>query len=503
MIRTIIQLARHGDLLSMFPIARRWHRRGDSIQIVVRPEYRGLFDSIRYATPLVCDVTANDVAGALRWCRAQGLTEPLVTQVDDGKPHPVDRCRNFIIEQWTRAGYPQDFHRLPLVLDGRDRQHDLRVGSATVKRPDALAYCLEGWSSPCPQAPAIEQWIRRTFANRYPLLNLGKMRMGSLADFHPILMRCRRLITIDTGMLHLSHASRVPTIALQRSVAWYQSEPRQHWIERMTYEEAATDAGRKRIRKAVEAEPEFGRFVIDCPAPRQIVHVVNPYRGGGGGADADRLSRASMSWQCIQDPGYRLLEYRLSDGRHSGIVLGDSRQLPFVRDIFDFACRRAGADDIVVYTNADIGLCQDAPILIRDMMAEATCGWSARAAVNLPRNPRTWRRELLDHRMGEGSDLFAFTPAWWRTARGRVPDMVIGAEGWDAVMRWVMRESGGGELFPAVSWHQQHRPFWAEGVIITENPAQKHNRALAAAWAKDNGYGHMLDAGRHLFKAET
>jgi hypothetical protein len=86
-----------------------------------------------------------------------------------------------------------------------------------------------------------------------------------------------------------------------------------------------------------------------------------------------------------------------------------------------------------------------------------------------------------------GSDLFAFRPEWWLEVRAEFPDLLLGYEGWDFVMRKMMERSRFDPAeFPSFIYHEEHAAYWKEH--IDDAPGQQHNRALAERWAAESGY---------------
>jgi hypothetical protein len=443
-------------------------------------EFLKMFHAIPYAMPLVYQGPDNDVRGATAW--AQGLENIVATQVN-GNPTPVPKCRNFIMEQWSRAGLTNLFHDLPLVLEP-ERQRP------RYDRP-AIAYCLTGISSKFDGAADFERWLIDRFGARYTLIDLGSIRKQSVVDLLPILRSCERLITVDTATLHLGYACRVPTIALQPSAEWYRSEPREHWLCWMTYEESATDEGRARIADAVENE-----IPVHGDGGRAIWHVYSVYKPDDA-ATIRRHENAMATWggrhaQCFGIP---------VNGKNSRIDKSDARNLPYVADLFDAACSTARPEDIILYTNADIMLCREALGAVRKMMELFPCCYSRRAEFTEDVAPGLRRHQISSVPQWAGVDLMAFTPEWWAGARSDLPSMFVGAEGWDAVMRWQMHKTSPVcEILPAICYHQSHTGTWSLNI---NSPAQTHNRSVCADWARQNGKGHLIGAGRYLFKADA
>jgi len=170
-------------------------------------------------------------------------------------------------------------------------------------------------------------------------------------------------------------------------------------------------------------------------------------------------------------------ESRLS--RTSKSILRDTRRLPFLRDLLDIAVRDATSRDIVVFTNDDVVF---APGLTDTLLRVSTAAWASRYEfIRMPTLPTCL--DIACARKHCGCDLFAMTPAWWRTHRREYPDMILGCEALDLVMRKLMLSTGGIELHAALA-HEEHASWW---LTHRGDPGARHNRQLAGEWlAKRN-----------------
>ena len=226
---------------------------------------------------------------------------------------------------------------------------------------------------------------------------------------------------------------------------------------------------------------------------------------------------AAESRRMIQDTAYIRLEHTLcyDYSRTSLRMIGGLRHLPPAKDVLDCAIagnpqsmdvvklvssggidrrRRvepndlADKDDILLFTTADICLCVDALLAIRDAMQGAGCCYSHPADVPSGIAAGWGRSRIIELVKSGGVNLFAFTRAWWRGSRERMPDVFLGAKGWDAVLCRMMDEANPhAEVWPAVCYHPMHTAYWWEHMM--DDPAQQHNRKLCRQWAESNGYG--------------
>jgi len=194
------------------------------------------------------------------------------------------------------------------------------------------------------------------------------------------------------------------------------------------------------------------------------------------GADLRRHEVARESWNREYESGHwkasPVSESQLR--RTSKSALHDARRLPFLRDILDLALGRTLPDDLIVFTNDDIVF---AAGLTDTLLEIESAAWASRMEfIRMPTLPSCI--DIIGGRKHCGADLFAMTPAWWKTNRRDYPDMVLGCEALDLVMRKLMLATGGVELHAAIA-HEEHASWW---ISHRNDAAALHNRKLAAAW---------------------
>jgi len=247
-------LARYGDIISVIPVAQFLaQQEGGPIDWVVHKAFADVLRGCSYIRPVVYD--SNDpqnMHGGLDFARRQFPGRRLlVTQVNaNPEPPPRPMC-NFICEQWLRAGMLDYFHTLLLVFDRRNEVYEreaLEKYWPKTKKP-VLLVNLSSHSSPFKEAASLREWIQTTLGKQYTILNMSAIRFRSFLEWLPFLERAAVLITSDSAPLHLAYATMTPTFALSRDSAWYQSEPRAHWIGRLSYAESMTKQGRAVIER--------------------------------------------------------------------------------------------------------------------------------------------------------------------------------------------------------------------------------------------------------------
>ncbi len=339
----------------------------------------------------------------------------------------------------------------------------------------------------------------------YALIDISDIRGKSVVDLAPFLRTCDVLITIDSALLHLAYATGTPTIALSRPLEWYMSEPRFHWVARYTYDEAMRPDVREKIAGLLRLPLEQLRALrgslcrkFSPPDPtRHICHAVDWFRGSGETARRHEFARTTWDNLHATDSHWSIFV----DGKYSrsSLSIGDSRQLPFVKDVIDGAMSEVKQDGIIVLTNADTCLFPEAAAAIRREMNGRPCICSGR--IDVPRCDHPFKQaELSGRRIYVGTDVFAFTPSWWNSIKDDFPDMLLACEGWDFVL-WKMMErtNPSARLKYALCYHEMHQPYWIANLL--DNPGQQHNRKLGREWAYKFGFERFLDDGRFLFRS--
>lgn len=223
----------------------------------------------------------------------------------------------------------------------------------------------------------------------------------------------------------------------------------------------------------------------DHPMATRIVHVAHDLVLEGH-ADRERILLARQTWREVQeiDDNWQIHWFNTT-GRRASRDIGDSRNVPYINDLFDFAAALAGENGIACWSNLDVCLVPEAPTIIRNKLSANPCCYSCRIDVDDAHTPRH-QRDLEGRQVFSGADLFAFRPDWWRSRRSQIPDLFISCEAFDHVLKHMMsRDSPEAEIRPPILYHQRHQSFWMHNRLT--NPAQKHNRALAAEWCLSHG----------------
>lgn len=172
------------------------------------------------------------------------------------------------------------------------------------------------------------------------------------------------------------------------------------------------------------------------------------------------------------------------------VIVPTQLHTPLVNDLIDDACRKALDSDIIVYTNADIILCDNFSLELAKEFK--TCAWVHRINISSRLNLYP-RRQNYEHY--PGADLFAFTKTWWLENKHTIPRLLIGYEAWDTVFMHRMKATGGKEI-KGLAYHVRHQSHWEQPQNRHADSGQKFNRLAAKDYLiKAGSYKGQYDEG--------
>ncbi len=319
------------------------------------------------------------------------------------------------------------------------------------------------------------------------VVDVSDVRAHRIYDLLGLFERAAVLVAGDSAPLHLAHAvPSLPVVMLTQDAKprWHRSSWRPQHRSRLFYSEATIDPDR--VARAV-------RDVLEGAKARRFMHVM----ALNCAADSETLRRTSIaraSWREEQAwaGGWSQLLVPESELPRSATALGDPRRCPFYRDLIDAAASRVDFRDVIVVSNSDVGIAPGftgwlVEALLRSE-AVYTHRWDRHERIS---RPLISEAEVSAGRWYPGSDCWAFTKAWWTTWGDRFPDMVLGREAGDLVLRHVVKQGGGVEI-PSCVWHERHASFWEANGNRNELAGNLHNRVLATTFLREFG-GSWLD----------
>lgn len=525
--RLYIQLGRAGDILNILPLLHRdFLARGVAPVLIVQQDYAPLLEGVSYIIPVYFAGRFEDIAGAMQ--HAQKVAdfdnaELTVTQIYGENLVSLETCSSFIRQSWERVPDAPAWGSLPLIFDRRDAAREqavielLTTHHSLLATPSRRPYVListDGISSPFEHSRDLKAYLRAELANdlgpAFDLVDLSGFHTDRFFDLLGLLEGAHALVTIDSGLLHLAHAvPALPVIALitREPSKWHGTAWRPQHIARFYYDECP-DCFPDLARAVLHArDPDFG--------PR-IYHVWSHFADERDAETARRMDFARATWMAEYELSVvsnqpsaseseklkaesrslnasRWLECefkRENSWRNSAEApIHDDRPMPFWRDLIDYALQQEPRDhDIIALTNSDSCFVPGLTGWVLDTVARHgaayTHRWDFHKKLTVP----------LAHeaavRRGEwypGSDAFFFTPEWWRAHGEEYPDMILGREQNDEILRQLIKRHGGVEI-PAAIYHEKHASHWEHHGRRQTSNGNRYNQKLAHRFFLKTGY---------------
>jgi hypothetical protein len=506
--KTFIHLGRYGDVLNTLPLLKHRADEGHVVQQVIAAKYADVLDGVSYVRPIVYPGAFEDLRGALDFAR---MHDPKAVNLQVyGKDMPMKRhTTSFVIEQWQRAGLDRLWGTLPLVLDRRDATREAAL-LAQVRGTDArplVLLAVSGYSSPFHGAAELVRMVQDRFGDRANVVVLDAVKATRVYDLLGLFDAAACLVTIDTMHMHLAQGSRVPVIGLATDgpTPWHASARRPGMVCYAHYhewparaEEILSAIGeripppskpmkKKRTATTKSAPPPTAAAPRVAAAVQRDPRIIHTYPAYAATGDAARRQQtAQQSWQRAYTEAWTAAPYAVEAGARSARDIGDARDLPFVVDMVEaaIATHQLNDHDVVLLTNSDACLADGITFELQHLCA-------LHGACYTHRWDFPWSVEHIDRKgihTGKwypGSDAFAFTVWWWRKHSAAYPDMLMGAEYVDAVLRQLIKRHAHpqAELHLAV-YHEQHANAWSRD---RHSAANLHNARLARAWFAQHG----------------
>lgn len=166
------------------------------------------------------------------------------------------------------------------------------------------------------------------------------------------------------------------------------------------------------------------------------------------------------------------------------------RAFPYIRDVLDIGVEKADPEDIIIYTNADIMVRGDCCAKVSEALQTVDACFSYRRDFHHRIESPVPDRDFEKGYDYPGSDLEAFRAGWWRHWRGEMPDMLIGAEAYDPVLRELIMETNHHNaacVLRDVICHERHASYWENPAHRYKLKSQWHNIGLAKAFFIERG----------------
>lgn len=476
----LLQLGRAGDIINILgaiPLIQKKHGR---ITLMVSRDYADLMEGFSGCDVEVFNGPFQNINDA--FCEARRKFKTVLISQVYGHNYGVEKkTDSFCKESWRLVQQLDEFGKHPVIFDRRDFKRELKLVSRfPMDRPWILVNSNAN-SSPFQGAELVFNAICERFKDRFHILNLGLFRAERFYDLLALYDRATCLVTVDTGTMHLARASKVPVISMvtDNPTLWHGAVPPPNSVFNVRYGQTLTKV--TEILEIIGALPikEHAHF------PRRIFHVYSKMNVNGetGRRNAFAESTWNLEYNKANWVPVPILDEQLP---RSSKAVGDSRGVPFIKDLVDKASEMAQDDDLIVLTNQDtcfsVGLTEAILCEMKHVPA-----FSA-------------HRHDFKHRLFEfytpleairgnwycGCDLFCFTKGWWVANRDRYPDMFLGTEAFDWILRELIKLTGGSEWHGGMLYHEAHNAFWNHPSNKNSNPAQVHNKRVAIQFLKQH-----------------
>ncbi|MDE2232431.1 MAG: hypothetical protein KGJ95_10295 [Candidatus Omnitrophica bacterium] len=480
--KTFVQLGRAGDVLNILPLAREeFETTGHRPRIMVARGFASVLEGASYVSPLVWPGLFEDLFPAV-WTAQHDGGEVVVPQIyGRGLAYDI-QTKAFDREAWNRAGATLPWGSLPLVIDRRDPKREAKVIRDLVdgSKMPIVILCTAGQSSPFGPRYALAATLKHGLGKSHQVIDISEYRAPRIFDLLGLFERAHCIVAVDTAILHLAAAVKVPVIALTepKPTAWHSSSWRPGQVARFHYSDFPDQA------EAIVDAAIWARNPSSLP---RIFHVWAYWSKNGPDVEtARRITLAKSTWNSEARRSGRWadrIEFRQAQAGRTSADVGDSRPCPFARDMIEAAV--AASDhltDIVAITNADVCFVPGLTGWILEACRTHGAAFTHRhdflrldRPIESEADVRNWGRWY------PGCDAFFFTVGWWKKFGPRYGDFVIGREFWDEVLRQLIKKTGGAEIVDAI-YHEKHASFWEDGWTRQTNRGNLHNRNQRSAW---------------------
>lgn len=469
----IVQLGRFGDILNILPIAKHiFDRDGKKPVIMVSKDYASILSAVSYAEPYVFDGPFTELSKATVVAKAH-FKNVLVSQMYAKGFSVIPKQPSFTTESWRAIGFLPMWNLLPLVLDVRDKTREKALMDRVIVKFDKPYVLLNfaGQSSPFPGEEIIAD-LRFRWSHLINFVDISNLKAEYLQDLLVLMENASGMITIDTATLHMASATKIRYVALVTSgpTLWHGSTPKGNCVLQLRYNEV------------MERRQELNSFIdslIGNPYHHafRIHHVWTDYPKSK--SDTARRQLAEDSWRKCYEENSTWRSMPILNEQLPRVFNDGKRTLPYIKDVIEFAFEFMGELDILVLSNSDICFSSAFPAKLRREMDSRGCFYAFRRDFK----SLTKLLTLDEVKTGQdyvGTDVFVFKRKWWRDNGAMMPDMLLGTEGWDAVMRHLMHEteSDCGVVRDFV-YHERHDSTWERSENRHSLPSQMHNLKLA------------------------
>ena len=263
--------------------------------------------------------------------------------------------------------------------------------------------------------------------------------------------------------------------------------------------------GKKKYAPGNKDSRNLYSFTILIERPK-VWHVMERHKTDN--ADAERRTlQAQESWIDLYRSG-EMNPCHVWRYPRSSKSIGDSRDLPFLKDVLAEGLTKCQERDVVLWTNDDTILHpRVTEVVLKILEKTGACG-SFRVNFEKGKIPKLSEPPEKIRSFGKfdlGRDLFAFRSEWLIQNWHRIPDFYLGELEFDLVLAILIRKLAGHattkinihepapgcEMERGYVLHEIHTRSWVTKEH-EKSPAKAWNQRICREWYSDNGYHAMI-----------
>jgi hypothetical protein len=512
----IVELGRLGDVCNILPVALHISRSYKKPHFMVARQFASILEGVSYVTPFIFDGSNEELRRAIMVAQSR-FKHVIVSQIWAPDWVQERKTSSWNRESWRVSGFQNKFDdpRWKPVFDAvnEERARDVKLKALSGRKenqPIFVVNVTHSHSSPFPQGQRVDEELRSFFKDAW-FVDVATLKLDRIYDLLPLLRAADVVVTIDTALLHIAAATSTPVVALTNSKPWLGSDVRCDRHVRLTYQEAAEDPrcvclAVNDIRFRGPAQATYEVIQPAKPPQRFLLHCCERHEENNP-QERKRKEYARQTWDTLY-ADHGVIPCHLWNYPRTALDIGDTRALPYLKDVLSFAMQQAGEDDIIFFTNDDNMLHPDLPGFLKFHVSVYGAVAMRRCEFQRPPPPLTPREHWVRlHTNHCGRDLFAFQCGWLRERFDSIPDFILGAPEWDFAISCLIRQGFGIRsdsvnifqlLWPAECelgyvGHVMHDATWQRPGINSSALANKHNRRLFSEWAKRTGESILFD----------
>ncbi len=500
----LVYLGRFGDIINVLPIAQHIANTYGKPYFVVSREFAPLLDGVSYVEPYPVAYNFDEINEAVTLAKRK-FAHVIQCQIWGKNFQQVHLTESYNKEAWRVAGFLPQFDNPAWrpVFDRRDAQeeHNLCEKLNPERKPTIVVNVTSGFSSKLTTGQALLEHLREAWGKEYLVINVAGLRCKHIYDLLGLIDAAWAVVSIDTALLHLCAAAQTPTLALVNPTPWLGTSPRFKHCEILKYDAleggwAKFDAALARVL-AMPKPASIAPLPIHPAPTRRIFHAVERHLDGA--AEIKRKEQAIRSWELLYGNGVIPCHYR-EYKRNARVQIRDHRDLPYLKDVLQFAMDQASAQDIIMWTNDDNILHPDTAnaVTLHCALWGAVSSQRCEFKGIVPSMDSAPEHIALRGNKHMGRDLFAFTKEWLTERWEEIPDFILGASDFDLCLACIIRLQWGirsnrvnmeqtlwpAELHRGYVSHRFHPPKWNHPNNRETAPSQIWNRRLFREWAR-------------------